>query len=146
MNSCTFIGHKDCFDDIIHNLQISIDNLIIHNDVDTFYVWTNGNFDRLVYNLLIKLSIRYKIKIFVVLAYLGKSENYHYDPRFTLFPDILEKTPLKYAILKRNEYMLDKSQFLICYVNNTFSNSYSFVKKALCKKITIINLGSLLLK
>ena len=107
----------------------------------TFYVGTNGNFDRLVYNILIELRCIYDIKINVVLAYLNKNDTAYYDENLTIFPSVLEMTPPKYSILKRNEYMLDNSGFLICYINNSFTNSYSIAKKALRMNIKVINLG-----
>lgn len=81
------------------------------------------------------------------MAYLNKNrENAYYDIKKTLFPDILEKTPLKFAINKRNLYMIEKSQYMICCIDNTYSNAYTFVKAAMRKKLSIINIGKYNLK
>ncbi len=37
--------------------------------------------------------------------------------------------------------MIDNSQFMICYINNTFSNTYTFVNYAMKKKKKVINIG-----
>ncbi len=76
----------------------------------------------------------------MVLAYLDDKKKY-YNQSFTIFPEILDKTPKKYAIIKRNKFMIDKSQFLICYVNNSFTNAYDFLEYAERKGLKIINLG-----
>ncbi len=80
MPSCTFIGHKDCSDNVSDLLYAEIDNLIIKEKARKFYVGTHGNFDRLVYNVLCKLEAVYDIEIVVVVAYLNqKKETVYYD-------------------------------------------------------------------
>ncbi len=143
MNSCTFIGHRNCSLEIYNQLYQTIEKLVVEEDVSTFYVGTHGNFDKFVYQVLVELEKKYTIKVFVVLAYLnGKKENIYYDMNKTIFPDILERTPLRYAINKRNEFMIKNSQYMICCVDNTFSNSYEYVKLALKNKLVVINIGT----
>lgn len=141
--ACTFIGHKDCCENIYDDLYIAIEKLIVEDDVLTFYVGTHGSFDKLVYRVLIQLEKKYKIKVIVVLAYMNiRKENIYYDIKKTIFPDVLETTPLRFAINKRNDFMIKNSQYMICYVNNTFSNSYKYIITALKKNLKIINLGN----
>ena len=142
MYSCTFIGHKDCSQEIMQSVSMTIESLIIREKVRVFYVGTHGNFDRLVYNVLDKLAKIYDIRIIVVLSYL-KNSNVYYDMSKTEFPVELEKVPPKYAIKKRNEYMLKRSKYLVCYINNAYSNSYKFITIAQRMNIQIINLGEL---
>ncbi|MBR4949822.1 MAG: hypothetical protein IKZ25_03495 [Clostridia bacterium] len=141
MYSCTFIGHYDCSEDIRESIYNAIENLILYEKVQTFYVGTNGRFDYFVYNELCKLEKIYNIKIFVVLSYLNNKNKPYYDEKKTLFPSVLETTPPRFAINKRNIYMIEKSQYMICYMNHTFSNTYTFVKKAKRKNLKIFNLG-----
>ena len=57
-----------------------------------------------------------------------------------IYPDI-ENTPAKYAILKRNQWMVKQADLIITYVNYSFggaSKSLEFAKKL---NKTIINLG-----
>lgn len=140
MPSCTFIGHRDCPEKIKSSLRNVIEELIIKENVDTFYVGTQGKFDCFVYEVLCDLEREYNIKVIVVLAYLESRETY-YDSNKTIFPHILESTPKRYAINKRNQYMIKKSQYIICYVNNTFSNAFAFLDFASKHSLNIINLG-----
>ncbi len=144
MYSCTFIGHRDCSKDIKENLFLEIENLIINHNVNIFYVGTQGGFDRLVYECLCELEERYKIKVVVVLAYLNREDELtYYDTKKTIFPDCLAKTPPRFAISKRNDYMLKNTDFLICNLENRCSNTYERVLKAIKRNKKIINLGSL---
>ncbi len=142
MYSCTFIGHSDCDGNIKENLCIAIEKLINEYNVTLFYVGTHGKFDYYAYAVLKELEKIYKIEIFVVLSNLTHVPEYIKGAK-TVFPDIVAKSPYKYAIIKRNRYMIEKSEFLICYINHTFSNTYNFVKFATGKNKHIINLGRL---
>lgn len=141
MYSCTFIGHKDCFDDIKPVLYETIEYLILKENVSCFYVGTHGNFDKYVYETLSLLRKKYEIKVFVVLAYLNNNKHCFYNVNDTIYPCVLEKVPLRYAINKRNMYMIEQSQFMLCYVNHTFSNSYRFLVKAVNKNLKVLNIG-----
>jgi uncharacterized phage-like protein YoqJ len=141
---CCFLGHRDCPKSIKGKLLLGIENLIVNENVNVFYVGTQGAFDRLVYKVLCELEEKYEIKTKVVLAYLNRENEFkYYDANKTVFPDCVTKTPPRFAISKRNDYMLKNSDFLICYLDNKFSNTYEFVLKAIKKNIKIINLGSL---
>lgn len=51
----------------------------------------------------------------------------------TLYPEI-EKVPPKFAIIKRNEWMIDKSDFLIAYVEHNWGGAYRTLEYAKRKK------------
>ena len=53
----------------------------------------------------------------------------------------LEKTPLKFAISKRNEWMIDQSDFVIAYVEHSFGGAYQSLKYAHRKGKRIVNLA-----
>lgn len=144
MYSCAFLGHRDCPKSIKSKLIFEIEKLIVNNNVDVFYVGTQGGFDRMTYECLCELDKKYEIKIVVVLAYLNREDDLtYYDTNKTIFPDCLTKTPPKFAISKRNDYILQNSDYLICYLENRFSNTYEFILGAIKKKIKITNLGSM---
>ena len=143
MQSCSFIGHSNCPSEIRNTLLYKIEELIVYKNINQFYVGTQGAFDKLVYNVLCELEKRYDIQIFVVLAYLNRtSDMEYYDNKKTIFPDMLTKTPLRFAIRRRNTFMIDKCNYLITYLNTPFSNTYSNVEEAIRKKKQIINLGN----
>ena len=144
MYACTFIGHGDCDKSVKEKLLLEIENLIVNHNVNVFYVGTQGGFDRLVYECLCELEEKYEIKVVVVLAYLNREDDLaYYDTKKTIFPDCLTKTPPRFAISKRNEYMFKNADYLICYLDKQFSNTYELVLKAINRKMKIINLGRL---
>ena len=144
MRGCCFIGHKDCPFEIKNSLFETVERLIKEKSINTFYVGTQGNFDKLVYEVLCELEKIYKIKICIVLAYLNQNpKEVYYDNSKSIYPDELTKTPIRFAIKKRNSYMIDKSEYVICYMNIPFSNTFNNVQDAIKKKKKIINLGKL---
>ena len=141
LKSCCFIGHKDCPNNIRDKLRDDIRRLI-NKGVETFYVGTQGNFDKVVYEVLRELEREYEIKTIVVLAYLDrKSQNIYFDMDKTVFPDELTKVPLRFAIRRRNSYMIERSDYVVTYLNTPYSNTIANVEEAIRKKKVVINLG-----
>lgn len=58
----------------------------------------------------------------------------------TIYPPI-EKTPLRFAISKRNEWMISEADLVIAYVSHSFGGAYKSLKYAERKKKRIINLA-----
>ena len=142
MYSCCFIGHKNCPKTIEATLLDALEKLITEYSVTTFYVGTQGSFDRLVYNSLCYFETLYKINIKVILAYLNKENGEtYYDMKKTFFPDELTNTPPRFAIRKRNSYMINKSDFVVTFLNDSLSNTYTNVEEAKRKNKIIINIG-----
>lgn len=56
-----------------------------------------------------------------------------------LYPPI-EKVPLKFAISKRNNWMVENSDLVIAYVNHSFGGAYKTLQAAKRKKKRIINI------
>ena len=140
---CTFFGHRDAPIDLKGNIKKAITNLIENGIVD-FYVGNNGNFDFLVQAVLLELLNENKsINCRIVLSYLGESALCG-NQELTIFPEELDGVIRKFAIPKRNEYLIKKSTVVVCYVENSFSNSYKWVEKARKKGHRIINLAEYL--
>ena len=137
MAKCTFFGHRDSPSSIRGVLSAEIERLINEKDVNTFYVGTQGNFDRMAYTVLKGLRERNShIKIYRVLAYMPKlGDTDTYD---TIVPEGIETTYPRYAIIKRNKWMIDHSDYVIAYVTHTFGGAYQAVEQAKRKKITVI--------
>ncbi len=141
MSNCTFFGHRDCFGLDKEQLEKVIISLI-DRGVDTFYVGDQGEFDSIVYECLSKLKTEYpKIKYSVVLAYMPTKQNSVLNMNDTIYPEI-EGHP-KFAIERRNLWMIKKSDYCICYINSSISGAYKFVNTAKRKGIVIFNLGKL---
>ena len=140
--SCCFLGHSMVYEEIKPQLKAIIEHLITKEGVTNFYVGTQGGFDKLVYRVLCKLEEKYPIQIIVVLAYLNREQEIpYYDFEKTIFPDLLTKTPLRFAISKRNSYMIENSEYLVAYINTSCSRVYTNIEHAIKKKKHIINLG-----
>lgn len=140
---CTFFGHKNANGKINSKLRKTIIDLIENKNVDTFYVGNQGEFDFLVRENLEQLcSIYPQIKYFIVLAYLPKlndfsNETYHSR---TIYPDGLENTPPKFAIVKRNRWMIDKSDYVVTHVEHNLSNASQFKELSKRKGKIVINI------
>ncbi len=115
---CTFFGHSKAGEEIVPLLRSTLTDLIEAKDVVAFLVGNNGNFDAIVRGLLKDLSnIFPHIKYFVVLAYrpVEKVKNPAFDFSDTIYPDVLANTPQRYAIDRRNRWMIDKSDYVITH-------------------------------
>ena len=129
MAACTFFGHRDCPSSIKGKLHEEIDQLICNHGVDTFYVGTQGSFDRMAYAILVELRKRYQhIKIYRVLAYMPKLSDA--DTADTIVPEGIEKVHPRYAIVHRNNWMTDHSDYVIAYIRHTFGGAYQAVERA----------------
>ena len=137
MAKCTFFGHRDSPSNIRGVLSAEIERLINEKDVNTFYVGTQGNFDRMAYSVLAELRKRYQhIKVYRVLAYMPKPGDN--DTADTIVPEGIENAHPRYAIVYRNNWMIDHSDYVIAYVTHTFGGAYQAVERAKKKgKITI---------
>ena len=134
MAACTFFGHRDCPSGIRGKLQAEIDRLICNHGVETFYIGTQGNFDRIAYAALVELRKRYQdIKIYRVLAYMPKLSDIAQDRSVlddTILPEGIEKVHPRYAIVYRNNWMIDHSDYVIAYITHTFGGAYQAVERA----------------
>ena len=141
---CTFFGHRDTPQHIMPLLKSAVETLITQKDVTTFYVGNNGCFDRMAEMTLKELKNTYPhIRQYVVLAYLPteKQENGCQDFTDTVYPDGLERVPQKYAVAKRNEWMLKRADFVVAYVIGSAGGAARFKELAENKGKTVINLA-----
>ena len=140
MIACTFFGHRDCPDSIRPRLRSVLIDLIENQQVDTFYVGRQGSFDALVYATLCELSAEYPhIRYAVVLERLsGKSTD---DFTETLFPEEMENVPPRFAIDRRNNWMLQQADFVVVYVTHTWGGAAKFAGKAEKQGKIVINLA-----
>ena len=137
MAVCTFFGHRDCPSSVKSGLYETIEQLISHQQVDTFYVGTQGAFDRMAYAALVEMRQRYsQIKVYRVLAYLPKQGDT--DTADIIIPEGIETAHPRYAIVHRNNWMIDRSDYVICYVTHPTGGAYQAVERAKNKGKTII--------
>ena len=143
--TCTFFGHKDYIEGIKPILKHTLIDLIENKNVDCFLVGNNGFFDSNVISTLTELQDEYiHIKFFVVLAYMPSNSIYFENITYkTIFPEGIENIPPKFAILHRNKWMLEKSEYVITFVRRPFGGAAKFYDMALKQRKQVINLANL---
>lgn len=141
MSVCTFFGHRDCYGLDEERLYNVLEDLI-DQGIDSFYVGYQGNFDALVYRFLRQLQSVYPhIHVAVVLASLPTKKEAYGGFSTTIFPEGLENVPPKFAIERRNKWMIEAADSCVCYVQHTWGGAYKFAKMAKGRGLLLINLG-----
>lgn len=146
MSSCTFFGHRIINKDIKDLLTRQIDILIAEHGVNVFYVGNNGQFDHLVAAVLREVKLHNpQISYSIVLAYLPEREKEYNQLSYTetIYPEGLEYTPPRFAISKRNQWMVQQSDYVIAYVEHSIGGAAQFTEYARKKHKTVINLADL---
>lgn len=139
MAACTFFGHAECYGFDERALRQAIEDLI-NKGVDTFYMGNQGQFDSTVYSCLKQLRKKHPhIRVCVVLAYLPTATSKYDDMADTMYPEI-EGHP-KFAIERRNRWMITHSDYCICCINHTWGGAWKFAQLALRQGRNVINLG-----
>lgn len=143
----TFCGHsKIMFSEKERNkLSILLENQLIKNSYCTFYLGGYGDFDNLCLDLLKKLKLSYPhIKLVFITPYLDdnyKKLKYAKESFDEIIFLPLEDVPKKYAILRRNEWMVEHADFLIAYVRYNWGGASKMLAHAKKKKKRYINLA-----
>lgn len=81
-----------------------------------------------------------QIRFTVVLAYMPDEHIKELYGKDTLFPDGMENVPKKFAISKRNDWMIQQSEFAVCYVHKITGGAAKFREKAEKKELRIIDI------
>lgn len=139
--SCAFFGHRNCPETIAGELEAQIERLILQYHVQCFYVGHEGMFDSLVLQALIKLERKYpSIDYAVVQAYLNSDVGSAICSH-RLFPEVLNNVHPRFAIDRRNRWMIDMSDIVVVFVNHDWGGAAKFAKIALQKGRLVINLA-----
>ena len=143
----TFCGHSDFLfnDDIKEQLKNILVGEIIKNPTCKFYLGGYGDFDVLCLRTLKDLKANFpEIELIFITPYLDKNYSklefakYHYDD--VIFPPI-ESVPRKFAILKRNEWMVEQADLVIAYVKYSWGGAAKALEYSKRKKKRIINIA-----
>ena len=144
---CTFFGHSECYGLDAAVLRCAIEE-VIKQGITEFVVGSHGQFDAMVFSCLQSLSKDHPdISYSVALAYLPThKEDYDIYHGHSFYPEGMEIGPAKFAIERRNRYLIDTADVCICYVNHTFGGAYKFARMAKRRGLRVINLGSVELR
>ena len=141
--NCCFFGHREVTHNIREKLTAIIEKLITEDGVTEFYVGHQGRFDSMVYSVLKELKAKYpQIRYTVVLAYMPDEHIKEVYGEDTLIPDGMESVPKKFAISKRNDWMIQQSGFAVCYVYKVTGGAAKFREKTKKRKLRIIDVLS----
>lgn len=110
----TFFGHRDAPDSIGKKLREVLIRLIEHEGARCFYVGNEGAYDRLAQALLAELQKQYSFEYTVVLAYMPTGRETWGAP--TLLPEVAALAPPRFAIERRNAWLILHSDLAITYV------------------------------
>lgn len=135
----TFCGHAQ----ISHsqNLQdwlFAVTRRLIESGAKTFYLGGYGEFDNLAAAVLRRLKKHYsEIELVLVLAYLGTEKDVSGYDR-TVYPS-LESVPRRFAISRRNRWMVESSDVIVAYVMHDWGGAAAMLRCAKQKKKCIIS-------
>ena len=144
MPCCVFFGHKDADSSISSRVKEAIIKLIREQDVDEFFVGNNGKFDYIVYSALKEIKAEFPdITYSVVLAYLpGEKQEYenYYTDEESFLPDGIEIGSVRFAIDRRNKWMVEQADYVITHVTHSWGGAAKFKELAEKKGKTVINI------
>lgn len=149
MRVCTFCGHSKIYspyEDIKAATQQIVLGLI-QDDYDCFLVGNYGQFDRLAASVCLTLKREYpSIGVNLVVPYYQPqldSYEKEFRARFDgVIVPALESTPYQYRIIRANEYMVDRADTIIAYVNMSIGGAAKTLAYAERKKKRIIYLAN----
>ena len=134
--NCMFLGHRD----VPQELEIELENNILlfiqNHRIDRFYVGNSGGFDYLVQKVLHRMNLNYMIVLYTLNEYVDPIYRDH-----TMYPEGIEIGLPRFAISRRNDWMIKNSDFAIVYMKYQSSNCFKWVEKANKKGVQIINLA-----
>lgn len=142
--TCCFFGHKDAPSSIYSKLEEAVEKLIIKDSVSSFLVGNQGHFDGMALDVLRKLQVKYPhINYNIVLAYMpGEKGDWNlFDFNETMLPEGIEGIHPRYAISWRNKWMINESEYVICYITHSWGGAAKYVEMATKKKKRIINIA-----
>lgn len=143
MAVCTFFGHRDCPASIKPILRAVVVELIEQHGVDRFFVGRQGAFDAMAHSVLQELAeVHPHISYAVVLERLpGPRDKAIWDFSDTIFPEGLETVPPRFAISKRNDWMLKQADFVVTYIAHGWGGAAQYAKKAQRQSKRVLNLA-----
>ena len=129
--TCFFIGNRHAPSNIKEQLAEVIEKHITEYGVTSFTVGHYGNFDSMVIGVLREVKKRHTdIELYLLSPYaLTQKTEVPNGFDGTLYPDGLERVPLKVAIPQANRYMVQNSDYLIAY-SHYIGNTRNIVEYA----------------
>lgn len=145
----TFCGHSILSNIDVEMIKTSIKDIVknfYQKEPITFYLGGYGDFDNIAKAACLGFKKEHPncslifITPYIEEDYLKSKDitNLGYDE--IMYPH-LEEVPKRFAIVKRNEWMIDNSDLLIAYIDYSIGGAYKTFEYAQKQKINTINLG-----
>ena len=142
---CAFFGHRDTPDTVLPLLRDTVERLIVDCGVDTFYVGREGNFDRMAARVLHQMQQIYPITFAVVLSRLPTARDACNDidgeAYPTVFPEAVELGLPRFALDRRNRWMVDRADYVVTYVRYGSGGAAKFQALAARRGKKVLNLA-----
>ena len=140
MSIVTICGHKEIAD--TSTVRVAVDETLrglVSEGADYFLLGGYGGFDSLAAHVVYDLKRdNPQIHSTLVIPYLNRD----YDTKLyddTTYPP-LEGVPLKFAISKRNEWMVDQADVVVAYVQHSWGGAAATLRYAESKHKRIIRI------
>ncbi len=141
---CAFFGHRDTpYSVALENRLEQTVRQLIAEGYDEFWCCEQGTFDWMARSLMLKLKKEFNyITICYICAYRCSESKLkwlaeHFD---IIYPDEVAKCPPKSAILRRNRYIVENVDAVICYITYNSGGAYQAMQFAIRKGKIIINM------
>jgi len=125
--SCCFFGHRkiDKTEKLKNNLYEIIENLIVNEKIDTFFLGSKSQFDDLCHKIVTELKEKHPHikRIYVRSAFQHIPDWYedsllnHYEG--TYFPEHMENAG-RASYVERNQEMINRSKFCVVYYDENY--------------------------
>lgn len=141
MNACFLFGHADTPLSALPDLVKAIEGAVSEG-INVFYVGYHGSFDRMAATALRQCKQKHSdIAAILVLPYHPAEYSVEKPGGFdgTYYPP-LENIPRRVALIRANQYMIQSSDRIICYVKH-YGNSRNLLAYAQKRGIPITNIG-----
>lgn len=145
-----FCGHSSYISNI-EDEKIIIDFLIksVNDEPCDFFLGEYGNFDKFAYACAKKYkSTHHNSKlIFITPYYSTNYQNTHLNSKkeyfdSIIFPD-LETVPPRYAIKRRNKWIVDNANIVIAYITHDYGGAYEMFNYAKKKNKIVYNIAEI---
>ncbi|MBQ7303336.1 MAG: hypothetical protein IJW75_00255 [Alphaproteobacteria bacterium] len=146
---CGFFGHRDVkYTKELENLLKQEVEKLIEEGYDEFWVCNEGSFDWISRMVMRDIKEEYHNTIYVcyISAYdpdkFSKIRLKYLQERYELdYPLEVFRGHPKYAIIRRNNYIADNADAIICYIEHKNGGAYQAVQRAIKNEKVIINLA-----
>lgn len=143
---CSGFGNSDTSEGLMPKLVQALE-YAISEGCDTFYLGKMGNFDSMMKRATGELKKKYPhIERILVIPYITKSleqnkRDYEREYDFILLPHEIVPVPPKYAIIRKNEWVIDNSDIVIACALNPYRGAGKAVDYAKRKGKHMINIS-----